>query len=59
MAEVVRRWRDGDVLWAENGFVTMAYVVTDKLRDVGTLGVHGDLFVEYISAQQAKLWDAV
>lgn len=56
-----RRWKDGDILHAENVFISGAYVVTDDKSKVGSLGFHGprELCVEYISAEAAKVWDTV
>lgn len=53
-----RRWRDGDILHAENDFISGAYVVTDDKSKVGELGFHGprELCVEYISPEAAKVW---
>ena len=55
----VRRWRDGERLWAENDWVTMVYVVTDDTELVGSVGLHGEdqMCVEFISPQTAELWD--
>jgi hypothetical protein len=54
----VRRWKEGDVLWAENDFIRMAYAVTDDTDLVGSIGLHGpdQLCVEYISPTTAALW---
>lgn len=54
----VKRWKDGKIYWAENSFLKMAYAVTHDRAKLGTVGIENDLFVEYISEQQGKLWDA-
>lgn len=59
----VRRWKEGDILYAENDFVRMAYVVTDDHEKLSgwRLGLHpyGDteICVGYITHDQAKAWD--
>lgn len=56
----VKRWKDGDVLWAENDILLMAYVVTDDFAKVGTIGLHDNrIYVEFINADQAKAWDTL
>lgn len=54
----LKRWKDGDVYFAKNSFVTMAYAVTHDRAKLGTVGVQDDIFVEFISEHQARLWDA-
>lgn len=61
---VTRRWREGDILFAENDWISGAFVVTDdpeKMRGLG-LGWHPykdtQICVEYITAEQAKAWQA-
>jgi hypothetical protein len=55
----VRRWKEGDILWASNDWIGGAYVVTDDPREVGHMAWHGpkEICVEYITAEQGKLWD--
>jgi hypothetical protein len=55
----VKRWKTGDILWAENDFVRGVYVVASDPRKVGTLGFHGpdEICVEFISEDQGHLWD--
>lgn len=55
----VKRWKDGDILHAENDFISGAFVVTDDQSKIGELCFHGprELCVEYINAKTAKLWD--
>ena len=56
LGEPPRKWREGDILYAENDWVRMAFVVTDDLTKLGQMGWHNDICVEYISADTAKLW---
>lgn len=55
----VRRWKDGDILYAENDAVLMAHVVTDDLTKLGQLAWHGPnkICVEYVSPKTASLWE--
>lgn len=55
----VERWKDGDVLFAENDAVTMAYAVTADPQKVGSSGWHGskEIRVEYITPEAGALWD--
>jgi hypothetical protein len=63
MAEPTRRWKDGDVLWAENDFCRIAYVPTDDPAKLAgwRMGLHGPekLCVSYITLDQAKLWESL
>jgi hypothetical protein len=57
----VRRWKEGDILFAANDLLTMAYVATDdpeKLSGWAT-GLHcpDQMCVSYISHEQARAWD--
>lgn len=54
----VRRWKEGDILYAENDLATMAYVETNDISKVGTGGFHGpkEIWVEYIGPRTAALW---
>ncbi len=54
----VRRWKDGDILYAENDWLLMAYVVTDDVSKLDALKIHGpdEVFVQLISADQAEPW---
>ncbi len=56
-----KRWKTDDgILWAENDFLKMAYVVLDpKLDEIKSSGlaVRNGIFVKPITAEQAKLWD--
>lgn len=54
----VRRWKDGDRLWAENDWVRGVYVVTAEPDKVGSIGLHGpdQMCVEFISEDKALLW---
>ena len=51
-----RKWKEGDILYAENEVVRMAYVVTDDLTKLGQMGWHKDICVEYISPETGALW---
>lgn len=55
----VRRWKEGDRLFAENDWFRGAYVVTDNRSKVGSMGLHGpdQICVEFISAEKGKLWE--
>lgn len=55
----VCRRKDGDILYASNEWVSMAYVVADDPRKIGHMGWHGpdEICVEYITPEQGKLWD--
>lgn len=55
----VYRRRDGDILYASNSWVSMAYVVSADPRKIGHMGWHGtdEICVEYITPEQGKLWD--
>lgn len=61
----VRRWKTGDILWAENELLRMAYVVTDNPTLVGTFAWHphkdgvanNAVGVEYISRETGAAWD--
>lgn len=55
----VYRWRVGDIFFAKNDWISMAYAVTDDPAKVGTVGLHGpeEMCVEFIGADKAKLWD--
>lgn len=53
----VRRWKNGEIFYAENDFIRMAYTVTTDQTKLGTIGIQDDIFVEYINEQQAKLWE--
>lgn len=58
----VRRWKSNDgILWAENDWIRMAYAVFDPAIDHEVkgfaLGVRNGIFVELISAEQAKAFD--
>jgi hypothetical protein len=46
----VRHWQDGDIHYAENDFIRLAWVVTDDPAKVGTFGWHGpgQIGVEYV-----------
>lgn len=55
---LVRRWKDGGILYAQNDFVRLAYVVTDDLGKIGKLGYGPkETIVEYISPKVASLWE--
>lgn len=54
----VKRWKTGNVYWAENDFLKMAYAVTHEPDKLGTVGIQDEIFVEYISETQSRLWDA-
>lgn len=62
MAKPTRRWREGDILFAENDWVKTADVVSDDPKKLGGLGLglhpYGDsqMCVGYITAEQAKAW---
>ena len=55
----VRRWKEGDILWAENDIIRMCYVVAENDSMVGHEGWHGpqQIWVEYISPDMAKAWE--
>jgi hypothetical protein len=59
----VKRWKEDDILHAENDFCHMAYVVDDeKAKSLKTrMGWHPyrdtEMWVEYITTEQGKLWD--
>jgi hypothetical protein len=57
----VKRWKVGNVLYAQNDFCKLAYVITDDPLKVGTLGrsdeTENAVIVQFISAEQGKLWD--
>lgn len=36
----VRRWKEGDILFAENDWISGAFVVTDDREKIGQLGLH-------------------
>lgn len=55
----VKRWKEGDIYFAENSFLRMAYAVTHDRAKLGTVGIVNDIFVELISADQGRRWDAV
>lgn len=52
-----RRWKDGDILYAENGFVRIACVVATHPSMVGSMGWEQGVMVDYVSPEVAKLWD--
>lgn len=54
----VKRWQEGNILWASNDFITMAYVEADDPRKVGHLGWEGpdEICVQYIGPKEAALW---
>jgi hypothetical protein len=60
----VRRWREGDVLFAENDWISAAYVATDDPEKLTgwRMGWHPydgtEICVEYITPEQAKAWDS-
>jgi hypothetical protein len=56
----IRRWRDGERLYAENDLVTMVYVVTEDVSKHG-LGLHGEdqMCVIYIPRVAAAPWASV
>jgi hypothetical protein len=59
---VVRRWKEGDVLFAETYFARMAFVETDDPDKIGTVGWHragrdDQVHVEYIDAKAAEPWN--
>lgn len=54
----VKRWKEGDIYFAENTFLKMAYAVTHDKAKVGTIGIKDDIFVELISEHQGRLWEA-
>lgn len=55
-----RRWKDGEILWAENDIMTAAYVATDDEHMIGTVGWHHhgvtEIWVEYVSRDHAHSW---
>ena len=57
----VRRWRIGDVYYAKNNLVTMAYMINSDHASAGAIGTSGPgddaVFVQYITTDQSKLWD--
>ena len=57
--ERARRWKDGDVLFAESVWVRLAFIVSDDPEKIGTKGWHGDppFCVEYIDAKAAEPWN--
>lgn len=60
----VRRWREGNILFAENDFIRGAYMVIDdqaKFEGLFGMGFEGprQICVEYITAEVGKLWDGV
>lgn len=56
----VRRWKEGNVLFAENDFIKMAYAVTKVPEKIGTLGWYGKgqnaICVEFISESVSHAW---
>lgn len=63
LAKPTRRWREGDILFAENDWVLTAVVVTDdpKKLEGWRMGLHpygeDQMCVGYITAEHAKAWD--
>lgn len=55
----IKRWKDGDLLWAENDWVKMAYAVSGDPAKIGNIGIVGDTYVEFITEKQARLWDVL
>jgi hypothetical protein len=57
----VRRWKDGERLWAENDFATVVSVATDDPAKLTgwRLGLHGpdQMCVGYITREEAKAWE--
>lgn len=58
----VTRWKTPDgIMYAENDFVKLAYVVFDPTIDrksgIGDLCIRNDMICAIITAEQAKLWD--
>ncbi len=51
----IRRWQDGDVHYAENDFIRLAFVYTDDITQLGTGGWHGPdkIWVEYVARPSA------
>lgn len=41
-----RYWKDGDVIYAENDFIRVAYVASDHPSDIG---LHNDMFVTFVN----------
>lgn len=46
----VRRWLDGDILYAENDFIRLAWACTGDPAKIGRFGWHGpkQIGVEYV-----------
>lgn len=56
----VRRWREGDILYAENDWLRMAFVATDDESKWGKPDWYGpkQIGIEYIPIETAKRWDS-
>lgn len=57
----VRLWKEGDILFADNDILLMAYAVADDQHPAGTEGWRGpeQIWVGYITPEKAKAWDGV
>ena len=57
----VERWRIGDIYYASNDFVTLAWAIDDaKANESATrvgIGPDGETIVGFMTAEQAKAWD--
>lgn len=55
----IERWKTSDgILHAKNYLFRLAYVVTDDPQTLASrLGTVNGMVIEWITAEQAKLWD--
>jgi hypothetical protein len=56
----VRFWREGDVLFAANDYISGAYVATNYRTKIGKHGWHPfrdtQIYVQFISPEIAEAW---
>jgi len=55
----VRRWKEGDIYFAENDWMRLAWAATDDPKMIGMCGWHGprEIMVEYCSRETADKFE--